>query len=121
MLSFYTSVAATAKTCDLVEKSSQTETTGECTCSCHETSTPSSHNSDTPGGEKDQTEGRSSNPPSGEDGEGICKETSGGEKGNTEGSNAETSSGEDSKPEETQKTPEEEAYDLMVNGKLFSY
>ena len=121
MLSFYTSVTATAKSCDLVEKSSQTEATGECTCSCHETSTPSSHNSETPGGEKDQTEIRSSKPPSCDDGEGSCAETPGGEKSNTEGRNAETSTGEDSKPEETQKTPEEEAYDLMVNGKLFSY
>ena len=116
MLSFYTSVAATAKSCDLVEKSSQTEATGECTCSCHETLAPSSHNPETPGGEKDQTEGSGSKQPS--DGEGICKETPGNEKGDTERSNAETSSGEDSKPEETQKTLNEEAYDLMVNGKL---
>ena len=119
MLSFCTSVAATAKSCDLVEKSSQTEATGECTCSCHETSAPSSHNSQTPGGEKDQTEGSSSKLQRDEEGERSCADTPGGEKSNTEGSKAETSSGEDSKPEETQKTPEEEAYDLIVNGKLF--
>ena len=117
-MSFYTPVAATAKSCDLVEKSSQTEATGECTCSCHVTSTPSSHNAETPGGEKEQTEGSSSKLPRDEEGEGSCAETPGGEKGNTEKNNAETSSGEDSKPEKAQKTPEEEAYDLMVNGKL---
>ena len=119
MLSFYTSVAATARSCDLVEKSSQTEATGECTCSCHETSTPSSHDPETPDDEKDQTEGSSSKLQRNEESERSCADTPGGEKSNTEGSNAETSSGEDSKQEETQKTPEEEAYDLMVNGKLF--
>ena len=120
ILSFYTLDDA-AKSCDkppdLAEKSSQTEATGECTCSCHATPAPSSHHSQTPGGDEGKQEGSTAESPSGEEGmRGSTKSIN--KDGNSEGSNTETPGGENNKPEVSQKTPEEEAYDLMVNGKL---